>query len=192
MSQTSGDTNSEESLIETYRSRPESPEELFGVVYNELRQVARAYMRRERADHTLQATALVNEAYLRLFQGQPFRWENRKHLFCTVARCIRRVLMDHARRRGAERNGGAFQKIAIEGQGPAIFRDLTEFLALGEALDRLAELNPRQAKVVELHSFAGLTEEEAANVLDVSVKTVKNDWRFAKAWLKTEMLGASG
>jgi RNA polymerase sigma-70 factor (ECF subfamily) len=192
MSQTSGNTNSEESLIETYRSRPETPEELFGLVYNELRQVARAYMRRERADHTLQATALVNEAYLRLFQGQPFRWENRKHLFCTVARCMRRVLMDHARRRGAERNGGAFQKIAIEGQGPAIFRDLTEFLALGEALDRLAELNPRQAKVVELHSFAGLTEEEAANVLDVSVKTVKNDWRFAKAWLKTEMLGASG
>ncbi len=192
MSQTPDNTNSEESLIETYRSRAEPPEELFGLVYNELRQVARAYMRRERADHTLQATALVNEAYLRLFEGQPLQWENRKHLFCTVARCMRRVLMDHARRRGAERHGGAFQKIAIEDQGPAVFRDLSEFLALGEALDRLAELNPRQAQVVELHSFAGLTEEEAANVLDVSVKTVKNDWRFAKAWLKTEIVGASG
>ncbi len=183
---------SEESLVETYRGRPESPEELFGMVYHELRQVARAYMRRERADHTLQATALVNEAYLRLFDGQAFRWENRKHLFCTVARSMRRVLMDHARKRGAERHGGAFQKIALDDQGPAIFRDLPEFLALGEALDRLAQLNPRQAQVVELHSFAGLTEEEAAEVLDVSVKTVKNDWRFAKAWLKTEMGGPSG
>lgn len=182
----------EQSLVETYGARGESPEQLFGLVYNELRQVARAYMRRERADHTLQATALVNEAYLRLFEGQPFEWENRKHLFCTVARSMRRILMDHARKRGAERHGGAFQKIALDDQGPAIFRDLPEFLALGEALDRLAQLNPRQAQVVELHSFAGLTEEEAAEVLDVSVKTVKNDWRFAKAWLKTEMGGPSG
>jgi RNA polymerase sigma factor (TIGR02999 family) len=184
--------DAEERLLDTYRDRMESPEELFGIVYNELRQVARAYMRRERADHTLQATALVNEAYLRLFDGQPFQWENRKHLFCTVARCMRRVLMDHARKHGAERHGGAFKKIAMEDQGPVIFRDLPKFLALGEALDRLADLNPRQAQVVELHSFAGLTEEEAANVLDVSVKTVKNDWRFAKAWLKTEMGGPSG
>jgi RNA polymerase sigma-70 factor, ECF subfamily len=184
--------DAEESLVETYRGRPESPEELFGQVYHELRQVARAYMRRERADHTLQATALVNEAYLRLFDGQPFQWENRKHLFCTVARSMRRVLMDHARKRGAERHGGAFQKIALDDQGPAIFHDLPEFLALGEALDRLAQLNARQAQVVELHSFAGLTEEETAEVLDVSVKTVKNDWRFAKAWLKTEIGGPSG
>src|SRR3984957_5178606 len=141
-------SKSEESLIETYRSRPESPEALFGLVYNELRQVARAYMRRERADHTLQATALVNEAYLRLFDGEQFQWENRKHLFCTVARSMRRVLMDHARRRGAERHGGAFQKIALDEQSPAIFHNLPEFLALGEALDRLAQLNPRHAQVV--------------------------------------------
>lgn len=192
MSPTPEVPNSEESILETYRARPESPEELFGLVYNELRQVARAYMRRERLDHTLQATALVNEAYLRLFGGQPFQWENRKHLFCTVARCMRRVLMDHARKHGAERHGGVFQRIALDEQGPAIFRDLPEFLALGEALDRLALLSPRQAQVVELHSFAGLTEEEAAEILDVSVKTVKNDWRFAKAWLKTEMGGPSG
>jgi RNA polymerase sigma factor (TIGR02999 family) len=178
---------SEEFFLESCRGRRETPEELFGLVYNELRQVARAYMRRERPDHTLQATALVNEAYLRLFDGQPFQWENRKHLFCTVARCMRRVLMDHARKRGAERHGGAFRKIALDDQGPAIFRDLPEFLALGEALDRLAQLSPRQAQVVELHAFAGLTEEEIAEILEVSVKTVKNDWRFAKAWLKTEI-----
>jgi RNA polymerase sigma-70 factor (ECF subfamily) len=182
----------DETLVQTYRGRAESPEELFGIVYDELRQVARAYMRRERADHTLQATALVNEAYVRLFDGQPMRWENRKHLFCTVARSMRRVLMDHARRHAAGRHGGALRKIALDDQGPAIFRDLAEFLALGEALDRLAELSPRQAQVVELHSFAGLTEEEAAEVLNVSVKTVKNDWRFAKAWLKAEIGGSGG
>jgi RNA polymerase sigma factor (TIGR02999 family) len=99
------------------------------------------------------------------------------------------VLMDYARKRGAERHGGALEKIALDDGGPAIFRDLPEFLALGEGLDRLARLNPRQAQVVELHLFGGLTEEETSEVLDVSVKTVKNDWRFAKAWLRTEIGG---
>src|SRR5580693_1906433 len=146
MSQTSGDTNSEERLIETYRSRPESPEELFGLVYNELRQVARAYMRRERADHTLQATALVNEAYLRLFEGQPFQWENRKHLFCTVARCMRRVLVDHSRRHRAERHGGLHRKVTLDDNGLAFAKDLPTLLSLDEALDRLARLNARQAQ----------------------------------------------
>jgi len=177
----------EKALEESFSARQESPEQLFSLVYQELRQVARAYMRRERADHTLQATALVHEAYLRLFEGQPFRWENRKHLFCTVARSVRRVLVDHARRHLAERHGGAIQKVAIDEHGPAIFKDLPELIALDEALQRLSKLNQRQAEVVELHSLAGLTEEEVAEVLSVSVKTVKNDWRFAKAWLKTEM-----
>lgn len=187
MSKTPEVPDLEESLVESYRVRPESPEVLFGLVYNELRQVARGYMQRERADHTLQATALVNEAYLRLFDGQGFQWENRKHLFCTVARSMRRVLMDYARRHGAERHGGGFQKVALDQLGQGIFRDLAGFLALSEALDRLARLSSRQAQVVELHWFAGLTEEETAEVLACSVKTVKNDWRFAKAWLKTEM-----
>jgi RNA polymerase sigma-70 factor (ECF subfamily) len=177
----------ERSLIESYLKRDESPEELFSQVYQELRQVAHAYMRRERADHTLQATALVNEAYLRLFEGEQFRWENRKHLFCTVARAMRRVLVDHARSHRAERHGGAIRKVNLDDNGPAIFKDLPQLIGLDKALEKLAKLNPRQAQVVELHSFAGLTEEEAAEVLDVSLKTVKNDWRFAKAWLKTEM-----
>jgi RNA polymerase sigma-70 factor (ECF subfamily) len=181
--------DAESILIETYRSRQESPEELFSQVYQELRQVAHAYMRRERADHTLQATALVNEAYLRLFEGEAFRWENRKHLFCTVARAMRRVLVDHARSHKAERHGGAIRKVSLDDHGPAIFRDLPQLISLDVALEKLAKLNPRQAQVVELHSFAGLTEEEAAEILDVSLKTVKNDWRFAKAWLKTEMGG---
>jgi RNA polymerase sigma factor (TIGR02999 family) len=177
----------ERTLVEAYLERKETPEELFSQVYQELRQVARAYMRRERADHTLQATALVNEAYLKLFEGEPFRWENRKHLFCTVARAMRRVLVDHARNHRAERHGGAFRKVNLDDNGPAIFKDLPQLIGLDKALEKLAKLNPRQAQVVELHSFAGLTEEEAAEVLDVSLKTVKNDWRFAKAWLKAEM-----
>jgi RNA polymerase sigma-70 factor, ECF subfamily len=174
-------------LVETYREHPEPPEELFSQVYHELRQVARAYMRRERADHTLQATALVNEAYLRLFEGEVFRWENRKHLFCTVARAMRRILCDHARSHKAERHGGALRKVNLDDQGPVICQDFAQLVSLDTALAKLAKLNPRQAQVVELHSFAGLTEEETAEVLDVSLKTVKNDWRFAKAWLKTEM-----
>jgi len=177
----------EQTLVDAYRERKESPEELFSLVYQELRQVARAYMQRERADHTLQATALVNEAYLRLFEGQPFRWENRKHLFCTVARAMRRVLVDHARKHRAERHGGAVQKVNLDDNAPAFTHDLPQLIGLDIALEKLAKLNPRQVQVVELHSFAGLTEEEVAEVLDVSLKTVKNDWRFAKAWLRTEM-----
>jgi len=180
----------ERTLAEVFREKNESPEELFALVYQELRAVARAYMRRERAEHTLQATALVHEAYMRLFEGEPFRWENRKHLFCTVARSMRRVLVDHARSHRAERHGGAQRKVSLDDQGIALFRDPAQFIALDSALARLAKLNPRQAQVVELHSFAGLTEEEAAEILGVSLKTVKNDWRFAKAWLKTEMGGS--
>src|SRR5580658_2720046 len=179
----------EQTLVDAFRDRVESPEDLFSQAYQELRQVARAYMPRERADHTLQATALVNEAYLRLFEGEPFRWENRKHLFCTVARSMRRVLVDHARSHRAERHGGAHRKVTLDDHGPVIYQDLPQLIALDQALERLAKLNPRQVQVVELHSFAGLTEEETAEVLDVSLKTVKNDWRFAKAWLKTEMGG---
>jgi len=183
-------SSAEQVLLETCSKRGESPEELFSLVYQELRQVARAYMRRERPDHTMQATELVNEAYLRLFEGEPFRWENRKHLFCTVARAMRHVLVDHARSHQADRHGGAYRKVSLDDQGPVIYQDLPRFLALNQALERLAKLNARQAQVVELHSFAGLTEEETAEVLDVSLRTVKNDWRFAKAWLKKEMGGS--
>ena len=187
----SGDVvNADEVLTATYARQSQTPEALFTQIYQELRRVARAYMRRERADHTLQATALVHEAYIRLFKGQPFQWENRQHLFCSVSKSMRRILMDHARRHAAERHGGKLQKLAFDEHGPAIFRDPVEFLALAEALDRLAQLNPRQSQVVELHYFAGLTAEEAAAVLGVSLKTLRNDWRFAKAWLKTEMRGA--
>jgi len=139
----------EQTLVDAYRERKESPEELFSLVYQELRQVARAYMQRERADHTLQATALVNEAYLRLFEGQPFRWENSKHLFCTVARAMRRVLVDHARKHRAERHGGAVQKVNLDDNAPAFTHDLPQLIGLDIALEKLAKLNPRQVQVVE-------------------------------------------
>ena len=189
MSDSLDSSSAENLIVETYRKHSESPEELFSLVYQELRQVARAYMRRERPDHTLQATALVNEAYLKLFEGRPFQWQDRKHLFCTVVRSMRRVLVDHARRHRAERHGGLQRKVTLDDQAPEFIRDLPQLLALDEALERLAKLNARQAQVVELHFFSGLTEAEAAEILQVSVKTVKNDWRFAKAWLKTEMGG---
>ncbi len=176
-------TNVEQNILQTYQSQTESPEELFAQVYNELRQVAQAYMRRECPDHTLQATALVHEAYMRLFEDQALYWENKKHLFCTVARCMRRILVDHARRHRSQRQGGEHRKVSLDEQGPAICRDLPQLIALGEALDRLGQLNPRQAQVVELHSFAGLTEDEVAEVLGVSIKTImfdddEFDWRF--------------
>jgi RNA polymerase sigma factor (TIGR02999 family) len=179
--------DAESLLIQTYRDKKESPEQLFALLYNELRQVARAYMRRERADHTMQATALVNEAYIRLFDGQGFEWENRQHLFCVVARSMRRLLVDYGRRRGRPRHGGAFRRVSIDDQGPAIYQDIPRFLILNDALDRLAELNPRQARVVELHAFAGLSESEIAEILGVSVRTIKRDWSFARVWLKAEI-----
>jgi RNA polymerase sigma factor (TIGR02999 family) len=181
-------TELEKALEEAYRARTETPEELFALMYEELKQVARAYIRRERADHTLGATALLNESYLKLFGGATFDWENRQQLFCTAARSMRRVLVDHARKRGAKRHGGEVRKLSLEddARGPVIMNDPTLLLQLNEAIDRLAKLNPRQAQVVEMHSFAGLTEQEAAEVLGVSLKTVKNDWRFAKAWLKAQ------
>src|SRR5262245_13417688 len=127
-------TGDERAVVETYQGRTESPEELFTLVYNELRQVARAYMCHERADHTLQPTALVHEPYIHLFEGRAFTWENRKHLFCVVALCMRRILVDHARRHRAERHGGEVRKVSLGEQGPAICQNLPQLIALSDAL----------------------------------------------------------
>lgn len=183
------DQETSQELDEIYRERVESPEALFALMYDELKRVSRAYIRRERADHTLGATALLNESYIKLFGGSSFEWENRQQLFAAVTRSMRRLLIDHARRRGAKKHGGDLAKLALEddGPGPVIRNNRTMDLALNEAIDRLAGLSPRQALVVEMHAFGGLTEAEIAEVLGVSVKTIKNDWRFAKAWLKTQM-----
>ena len=170
--------------------RPEPAPLLIGLVYRDLRQMAGAYMRRERADHTLQATALVHEAYLRMFQGTPFHWENRHQFYCTVARTMRRILVDYARGRQAGKRWGRHHKVALEGVTLMAEGRSSHLVALDEALAELSELNPRQGEVVELLWFVGLTREEAAAVLEVSPKTVQNDWRFAPAWLQGR-LGAS-
>jgi RNA polymerase sigma-70 factor (ECF subfamily) len=174
-------------LAEWTAGRPERAPELWSVVYRELRQIASAYMRNERPDHTLQTTALVNEAYLRIFQGKAFQWENRKHFFCTMAQMMRRILVDHARENQAQKRGGECERISLDAAFPLSAAPPEQLLALDEALEQLGRLNRRQAQVVEMRFLVGLTAEQTAAMLNVSAETVKLDWRFAKAWLQRQM-----
>ncbi len=157
-------------------------EELVPLVYAELRILAASYMRRERPGHTLQPTALVNEAWVKLADQSRVEWKGRAHFFGIAAQAMRRILVDHHRRRSAARRGGG-QVITLVDDAASTFEDPLDFLALDEALDELATLDPRAAKIVELRFFGGLSVEETAEVLDVSTPTVKRDWRTAKAWL---------
>lgn len=161
-------------------------DEAMALVYGELRRVAEAYMRRERQDHTLQPTALVNEAFVRLVQGAPVEWSDRAHFFRLAARAMRRILTDHARGVNAAKRGAGGKQPLDESQLLTRGIDL-DVLALDEVLQRLAALDPRQAQVVELRFFGGLTVEEAAAALGISGVTVKREWRSAKAWLKREL-----
>ena len=174
-------------LADWTAGRPESAPELWSLIYRELRRIATAYMRNERPDHTLQTTALVNEAYMRAFGGEPFRWENRQHFFCVMAQTMRRILVDHARERRAQKRGGQYERVSLEAALSVSIGHPEELLAFHEALDRLGRLNPRQAQVVELRFFAGLTADQTAAMLSISPETVKLDWRFAKAWLQSQM-----
>lgn len=164
---------------------------LFALVYDDLRELARAYMRHERPDHTLQATALVNELYLRLGQVAPDGWQDRAHFFVVAAQQMRYILVDHARRVRAVRRGGGCIKLSLdelsEAGHPHAGGDL---LALDEALRELERHWPRECRVVELRYFAGLTEREAAAVLGLSVSTVKRHWEFARALLLSELRAA--
>jgi RNA polymerase sigma-70 factor, ECF subfamily len=155
--------------------------ELFDLVYRKLREMAQHYMRRERSGHTLQATALVNEVYLRLFDGE-VDWQDRTHFFAVAAQTMRRILVDHARSRmSSKRSGGV--RIDL-GEAFLISDDQIEkVLAVDQALDRLSKQDARQARIVELHLFAGMSLEETAQVLGVSKRTVQRDWNFALAWL---------
>jgi len=164
----------------------EAGEQAMALVYGELRRVATAYMRRERGDHTLQPTALVNEAFLRLSQGAPVEWSDRAHFLRLAARAMRRILTDHARKVNAAKRGGGGKEPIKESKLMIAAPDL-DVLALDEVLERLAALDPRQAQVVELRFFAGLTVEESAAALGVSAVTVKREWRSAKAWLRREL-----
>jgi RNA polymerase sigma factor (TIGR02999 family) len=156
-------------------------------MYTELRHLAAHYMRYERTDHTLQPTALVNELYLKLSAGQSADWKDRAHFIAVAARQLRLILVDHARRNKADRRGGGQLKVQLDQVGEWTGPRDEELLALDAALRRLEEMDARSAKVVELRFFGGLTEEEAAEVLGVSVVTLKRDWSFARAWLLAQL-----
>ena len=154
------------------------------LVYDELRRLARAYMGRERSDHTLEPTALVNEACVRLLGAADASWNNRQHLMSCAAQQMRRVLVDHARARSADKRfGGAIIRLTGSELEMPVTIGVEEILALEEALDRLSRLDPRQCRVVELRYFIGLSEEETAEILGVTIRTVRRDWAHAKAAL---------
>ena len=162
-------------------------EALMPLVYDELRRLAASYLRRERGDHTLQPTALVHEAYLRLVEERSVDWKSRSHFFGVAAKLMRRILVDHARAELAEKRGARPRKVALT-EAIAMSRERPdEMLALDDSLTRLATLDPQQGRIVEMRIFAGLTVEETAAALSVSPATVKRDWSFAKAWLLRDL-----
>ena len=165
-----------------------SPEELLPEVYDELRALAGGFLRAERADHTLQPTALVHEAWMRVLQQSGVHWKSPGHLRALGATLMRRILVDHARKKKAAKRGGGQQAVTLnsellDGEGE---RGL-DVLALEEALEKLARLDERQARIIELRFFAGLTIPEAAEALEISETTVEDQWRFARAWLAREL-----
>ncbi|MCO6511695.1 MAG: sigma-70 family RNA polymerase sigma factor [Aridibacter famidurans] len=162
---------------------------LMPFVYGELRRLAHAYMRRQRSDHTLQTTALVNEAYMRLIDSSQVRWQDRNHFFAMSARLMRRILVDFARAKNAQKRGGGDQKVTFDEELPVSDSKEADLLALDDALTRLAELDERQSRIVELKYFGGLTEEEIAEYLEISARTVRRDWSVARAWLYREITG---
>jgi RNA polymerase sigma factor (TIGR02999 family) len=162
-------------------------EQLTPLVYRELRRLAKGYLRRERPDHLLQTTALINEAYLRLIDWKAVRWQNRAHFFGVAAQLMRRILVDFARAYHQDKRGGAAVQISLEDAAAMSVERSAEFIALDEALDQLAALDPRRSRMVELRFFGGLTEEETAVALKVSPRTVRREWSLARAWLYREL-----
>ena len=162
--------------------------QLTPIVYDELRRLARRYLRGERAGHSLQTTALVNEAYVRLVDYKRMHWQNRAHFLAVSAQAMRRILVDHARRRNLKRGAGV-EHVSLDDAAVVGTDRSSDFVALDDALNALAERAPRKARVVELRFFGGLTVEETAEVLQVSAITVMREWQSAKAWLYRELAG---
>lgn len=174
------------------RGDPGALERLTPLIYDELRRIAHRYARRERNGHTLQTTALVHEAYLRLAGTEKPDWQNRSHFFAVTAQVMRHVLIDHARRRRYIKHGGEAQQIPIEEASLMARERAAELVALDEALEELARIDPRKSRVVELRYFGGLSLEETAEAVGVSLMTVRRDWRAAKAWLFRRLKVANG
>lgn len=175
-------------LLESWsRGRQEAFDELMPLVYDELRRMARNYMNGQPSGHTLQTTALIHEAYLKLADQKDKHWENRTHFFAVAARAMRHILVDHARAHQTEKRGGETQIVSLEDVAVISNERAAEVVALDEALQNLSELDERKGRVVELRYFGGLSVEETAEVLKVSRLTVMRDWSFAKMWLLREL-----
>ena len=179
-------------LADLQDGRPDAAPQLIPLIYDELRRLARRQMRHERPDHTLQATALVHEAYLRLVNDSQRTWQNRTHFIAVAAQVMRRILVDHARARRTSKRGGAPQRVPLEEALLFSEEQSDELVVLDEALERLARFDERQSRVVDLRFFGGLTVDETAEVLGVSSKTVERDWNVARAWLHREVSKTRG
>lgn len=174
-------------LLRVSQGDKQAEDELLPKVYRELHSIALAYLRHERSGHTLQATALVNEAYLKLTAQTESGWKSRSHFFAIAARVMRRILVDYARHRGAAKRGNGGPMVPLD-EGALVSATQSALITdMDEALQRLEQLSPRQARVVELRFFTGLSEEEIAEALGISARTVKRDWTLARAWLYGEL-----
>ena len=176
-----------ELLSDWQRGDQSALNKLTPLVYDELRRIAHRYVQRENYGHTLETTALVNEAYLRLAGQKQIDWQNRSHFFAVTAQIMRHILIDHARRRRYAKHGGDAQRVSLEEAEAMSQERANELVAMDEALEELAEFDMRKSRVVELRYFGGLDLEETAQVLGISVMTVRRDWRAAKAWLFRRM-----
>ncbi len=174
-------------LIDWSRGDREALEKLLPIVYAELRRIARRQLGRERNDHTLQPTALINELYLRLVRQRSASWDNRAQFFAVAAQLMRRILVDHARAQAATKRGGSSPRVSLSEAGDVGVEPAFEVLAVDRALTRLATLDADQARIVELRYFSGLTVEETEHVLGTSPRTVKREWRLATAWLYEQL-----
>jgi len=174
-------------LVQWSRGEQQALDALTPMVYQELRRLARRHLRRERPDHTLESTALVHEAYLRLIDQNNIQWQNRNHFFALASELIRRILVDYARNRMAVKRGGQNIKLSLDEAIAAPEKKDLDLVALDDALQALAARDPRQSRIVELRYFGGLTLETTAEVLGISLATVKRDWLLAKAFLKREL-----
>ncbi|HEX8189440.1 MAG TPA: sigma-70 family RNA polymerase sigma factor [Pyrinomonadaceae bacterium] len=165
----------------------EAPERLMPLVYDEMRRIARSFISRERQGHTLQPTALVNEAYLRLVDQNSVTWQSRAHFYSVAASMMRRVLIDHARAYATEKRGGGAVRLSIEDVQIPVEERAANFVAMDEALEKLAQFNERGRRIVEMRFYAGMSDTEIAEVLGVSTRTVLRDWKAARVWLFREL-----
>ena len=185
------ETNVTQMLVDASNGKRDSLEQLLPLVYDELRRLADSFMRLERANHTLQPTALVHEAYLRLIDQREVNWQNRAHFFSIAAETMRRILVNHALSHKAAKRGGEATRVSIDEAASFAGGREIDLVLLDEALKRLAELDSDQARIVELRFFGGLTVKEVAEVTAISTATVEREWRTAKAWLQSQISGPS-